>query len=113
VLGRLSTSGIRVIVVSDNHVNLRHHTRLAGIERWIDDWVLSYEHGVQKPDPQIFELALAAANVHASEALMVGDRHEADGAASQLGIDSLIPPARVRDPTVRSSRLDGVVRLVA
>jgi FMN phosphatase YigB (HAD superfamily) len=112
VLERLSSTGVRIVVVSDIHVDLRAHASAAGIDGWIDDWVLSFEHGVQKPDPQFYELALARAGVVAGEALMVGDRHVADGAASLLGMDSLILPARDRVPDVHDSRLEGVVRLV-
>jgi len=113
VLGALAERGVRIVVISDIHVNLRDHARLAGVDDLIDGWVLSFEHGVQKPDPRIYELALEAALVEPAEALMVGDRHTADGAASLLGIDSLILPARRdRDPLVADDRLDGVIRLV-
>lgn len=112
VLEALSTRGVRVVVLSDIHVDLRAHAREFGIGAWIDDWVLSYEHGVQKPDPRMFELALAAAGVDAADALMVGDRASHDGAASLLGIDSFVLPARGRDAAVPSDRLEGVIRLV-
>lgn len=71
--------------------------------------MLSFEHGIQKPDPQ---MTLAAAGVEAADALIVGDRHISDGSASLLGIDALILPARrERDPLIRDDRLDGVIRL--
>jgi HAD superfamily hydrolase (TIGR01549 family) len=113
LLAQLSGAGIRIVVISDIHVDLREHARLAGIDSWIDGWVLSYEHGIQKPDPAIYAMALAESGVAAAEALMVGDRHISDGSASLLGIDSLVLPARrERDPSVADSRLDGVARLV-
>ncbi|MEZ5244978.1 MAG: HAD family hydrolase [Acidimicrobiales bacterium] len=113
VLSALAARRVHVVVISDIHVDLREHARRAGIDALIDGWVLSFEHGVQKPDPRIYELALAAAGVAPTDALMVGDRHTADGAASLLGIDSLIlPPRRARDPEVVDPRLNGVVRLV-
>lgn len=112
VLAALHALGRRVVVVSDIHVDLRAHARRAGIDHLIDGWVLSFEHGVQKPDPRVYELALEAAGVGPADALMVGDRHTADGAASLLGIDTMILPARRRrDPAVADLRLDGVVRL--
>lgn len=112
LLHTLASHDVRVVVISDIHVDLRMHARAAGIEALVDGWVLSYEHGVQKPDLQIYELGLDVAGVDASDALMVGDRHVADGTASLLGVDSLILPARLeRDPLVIDSRLDGVARL--
>ncbi len=112
LLRSLADHDVQVVVISDIHVDLRVHARLAGIDALISGWVLSYEHGIQKPDLRIYELGLAAAGVDATEALMVGDRHIADGTASLLGIDSLILPVRHgRDPRVVDSRLDGVARL--
>lgn len=60
------------------------------LERWeltglIDTLVLSYERGVQKPDPAIFELACTELGVEPGQALMVGDNREADGAAVGIG----------------------------
>ena len=113
VLRALEGRSVKVVVISDIHIDLRRHARLAGIDGLIDDWVLSFEHGVQKPDPRIYQLGLDAAGVSAASALMVGDRHIADGAASLLGIDSLILPVRgARDPHVRDRRLESVLRLV-
>jgi HAD superfamily hydrolase (TIGR01493 family) len=112
VLHALAEMDITVVVVSDIHVDLREHARQAGLADLIDGWVLSYEHGVQKPDPSIFELALQAAGAPAQDVLMVGDRASHDGAASGLGIDTLILPARARAGTDESGRLDSVVRLV-
>ena len=86
--------------------------RRGGLADLIDGWVLSYEHGVQKPDPSIFELSLQAAGAPAQDVLMVGDRASHDDAASGLGIDTLILPARARAGTDESARLDGLVRLV-
>ena len=113
LLRALAEHDVRVVVISDIHVDLRAHARLAGIDSLITEWVLSYEHGVQKPNPSIYRLGLDAAGVEAAQALMVGDRHVADGAASLLGVDSLILPARrERDPSVVDPRLDGVRRMV-
>ena len=113
VLGRLAELDVRVVVISDIHVDLREHARLAGIDELVDGWVLSFEHGVQKPDPIIYELSLDAAGVSPRDALMIGDRHTADGATSLLDIDTLILPARrERDPLIADARLEGVVRLV-
>ena len=58
-----------------------------------DDFVLSFEVGAVKPDPRIFETALARLGVNASDALMVGDSEENDGGARALGIGfALVDP---------------------
>ena len=63
-----------------------------GLDRFVDHFVLSFELGVQKPDPRIFTLALELLGVHASEALMVGDRPARDGGAVEVGISTLLLP---------------------
>lgn len=112
VLAQLKLRGICVVVVSDIHVDLRLHAEIGDIAGFIDHWVLSFEHGVQKPQPRIFELALEAAGVGAEDALMVGDRASHDGAASAIGIDTLILPRRARSATLKSNRLARVLNLV-
>ncbi|HJP70916.1 MAG TPA: HAD family hydrolase [Candidatus Limnocylindria bacterium] len=71
--------GARVVAVTNNlvseqedklrHTNLRH---------LFDDLVISEAAGVNKPDPAIFEIALRAAGVRPSEAVMLGDSWEND-----------------------------------
>jgi FMN phosphatase YigB (HAD superfamily) len=94
-LAALSDRGVRIGVLSDIHFDLRPEFEAAGLARYVDAFVLSYEHGVQKPDAAIFELALEALGVDAPHALMVGDDVVRDGGASLLGIPTLLlPPLR-------------------
>lgn len=93
----LRERGIGVAVVSDVHFDLRPEFALAGLEQLIDHFVLSFEHGIQKPDPRIFSMALDALGLSPSEALMVGDRPSRDGGAVTAGIATLLLP-RERAP---------------
>jgi HAD superfamily hydrolase (TIGR01509 family) len=90
-LAAITAAGTHVAVVSDIHVDLRAHARAYGIEDHIDVWVLSYEIGVQKPDPAMFTTALERLGVAAADALMVGDCASRDGGAASVGIDTLTP----------------------
>lgn len=47
--------------------------------------MLSYEHGIQKPDPRLFEAACAALDADPRDVVMVGDNRRADGGAAALG----------------------------
>ena len=38
-----------------------------------DTWILSYEVGVMKPDPEIFRIALLKAGVGADETIFIDD----------------------------------------
>ena len=110
VLASIRSAGIRIAVISDIHVDLRQHATQFGIADDVAYWALSFELGVQKPDPLMFTSAIDALGVKPSAALMVGDRMSRDGAAAQLGIDTLIlPPSWSYAPR----GLERVVRLVA
>ncbi|WP_436739878.1 HAD family hydrolase [Streptomyces sp. BBFR102] len=85
VLRELRALGLRVGVVSNIGWDLRPVLRHHGLEQWIDTSVLSYEHGVQKPDPRLFALACERIGVDPGAALMVGDDRRADGGAAALG----------------------------
>jgi FMN phosphatase YigB (HAD superfamily) len=91
VVREIRARGCRTALVSDFHVDLRPHLIANGME--LDAYVISFEHGWQKPDPRMFTTALEALDVAASSALMVGDRASHDGGASLVGIDTLILPA--------------------
>ncbi|MYX38171.1 HAD-IA family hydrolase [Streptomyces sp. SID8377] len=91
-LATLKAAGVRVAVVSDVHFDIRPWFVKAGLDGYVDRFVLSFEHGVCKPDPAIFRLALDGLKVGPGEALMVGDRSAYDGAAVEAGIATLLLP---------------------
>lgn len=108
-LRSISEAGIKVCVVSDIHVDIRPTFDAQGLRGWVDFFVLSFEHGVQKPDAAIFGLALDSVDVTADRALMVGDRAGWDGGAVELGIATLlVPPLR----STADRRLSLVLRLL-
>lgn len=85
MLRTLREQGVRVAVVYNIGWDLRPVLRAHGLERWTDTSVLSYEHGVQKPDPRLFALACERIGVDPGAVLMVGDDRRADGGAAALG----------------------------
>jgi HAD superfamily hydrolase (TIGR01509 family) len=85
VLGGLHRRGIRIAVVSNIAFDLRPAFEAIGALGDVDEFVLSFEVGVVKPNPEIFQTALARLGVSAEDALMVGDSEEADGGARVLG----------------------------
>lgn len=94
VLNALRDNGIRTAVVSNIAWDIRAVLTAAGAHP--DEYVLSFEVGAAKPDPRIFEAALAKLDVSASEALMVGDSVENDGAAREVGCSfALVDPLPV------------------
>ncbi|MDX3641042.1 HAD-IA family hydrolase [Streptomyces sp. MB09-02B] len=87
VLAALRHRGVAVGVVSNIGWDLRPVFRAHGLDAYVDAYVLSYEHGVQKPDPRLFALACTALGVDARDTLMVGDDRRADGGAAALGCE--------------------------
>ncbi|MFI1393817.1 HAD family hydrolase [Streptomyces sp. NPDC020681] len=85
VLGALRERGVRIGVVSNIGWDLRPVFRIHGLDALVDAYVLSYEHGVQKPDVRLFRTACEALGLDPRDVLMVGDHPGADGGAADLG----------------------------
>jgi HAD superfamily hydrolase (TIGR01509 family) len=98
-LRQLANAGIPVAVVSNIGWDIRavfdHH----GASSLVTEFVLSYEEGRIKPDPELFRIACERIGVPAEQALMIGDSAEADGGAEAAGsqvviVDALLPAKR-------------------
>ncbi|KKD08859.1 HAD family hydrolase [Streptomyces sp. WM6386] len=85
VLRTLRERGIGVGIVSNIGWDLRPVFREHGLDPYVDAYALSYEHGVQKPDPRLFALACESLGADPRGTLMVGDDRRADGGAAALG----------------------------
>ncbi|MEV0259296.1 HAD family hydrolase [Streptomyces sp. NPDC050732] len=85
VLTGLRERGVGVAVVSNIGWDPRPVFRAHGLDPYVDAYVLSYEHEIQKPDPRLFASACDALGVDPRDALMVGDDRGADGGAAALG----------------------------
>ena len=79
----LHKRGIRVAVFSDYRC-VDEKLRAIGLDPELFDYRLaSPELGGLKPNRQLFEKVLSAIGVGASEALMIGDREDTDGAGAR------------------------------
>ena len=72
--------------------DLRPEFRAADLDRFVDAYVLSFEHSMQKPDAAMFDLALGALGLQARDVIMVGDDPRRDGGAALVGIRTLLVP---------------------
>lgn len=109
-LTTLHRYGTSIAVVSDIHLDIRSMLDAQGVGDLVDAYVLSFEHGCQKPDPRMFLTALELLDVAADRALMVGDRASHDGGAADVGIATVILPPP--PPVVGVRGLDAATRLV-
>ncbi|WP_153349014.1 HAD family hydrolase [Nocardia aurantia] len=105
----LIESGCKIGVLSNIHFDIRPMFEKARLLGSVDRFVLSGEHGIQKPDPAIFRLALGLLGTSAEETLMVGDNPARDGVAVDVGMPALLLPA-LTDP--RRRRLHLVTNVV-
>jgi putative hydrolase of the HAD superfamily len=85
VLRALRERGVPVGVVSNIGWDPRPVFRTHGLDPYVDAYVLSYEHGIQKPDARLFATACEALGADPRRTLMVGDDRRADGGATALG----------------------------
>ncbi|MDB1089689.1 HAD-IA family hydrolase [Streptomyces sp. ACA25] len=112
VLSLLKQRGLRVGVLSNIGWDLRPLFRAHGFAPFVDSYVLSFEHGIQKPDPTLFRIACDKLNTAPGDTLMVGDSRRADGGAQAIGCAFLqVPhlPVTERPDALRSvlGLLDG------
>lgn len=106
-LGTLRASGIRAAVVSNWDCSLGGLLGELGLGGLLDAVVTSAEAGVRKPDPRIFETALAAVGCPPARALYVGDSLGIDIAGGRAaGIRSVLI-----DRSASATGLDDVERI--
>jgi putative hydrolase of the HAD superfamily len=113
VLAELGELGVARVVVSNWDVSLRAVLDRTGLTPLLDGIVISAEVGAAKPDPAIFERALAVAGARAEEAVHVGDTPDVDVAgALAAGLRAIHLDRSGADPQATTSLtgLPGLVR---
>ena len=77
-LALVRRSGARVAAISNSNGSVASVLAAVGLGPYLDFVVDSGEVGIEKPDPRIFELALARADVAPAEAAYIGDFYSID-----------------------------------
>jgi HAD superfamily hydrolase (TIGR01549 family) len=75
--------GYRLGVLANQERWIQETMARDGIARYFAMWIVSAEVGAEKPDPRIFEHALAEAGVPPERCVMVGDRLDNDIVAAR------------------------------
>ena len=90
-LDALRSNGFALGILSNFSANLENILRQVGVHPYFSFFVVSAIAGVEKPDPQIFELALRAANRPRAEIVYIGDSifHDVEG-ARQAGMEAIL-----------------------
>ena len=92
VLRALHAAGVPLAVVSDIGWDVRPIFAHHGVADCIRTWVLSFAHGTEKPDPQLFTVACDVLGQAPSSTLMIGDSVHKDGGASRAGLTAIVLP---------------------
>lgn len=77
-LGRMRALGLRLCVVSNADGRLVELLGRTGLASFFDAAIDSHDVGVEKPDPRIFEIALARVDGRPERAVHVGDMYHVD-----------------------------------
>lgn len=96
VLRELRRRGIPVQVLSNVAEPLLPLFERHQLADAVSGYTLSYQHAIEKPDPELFRIACRALGTDPAETLMVGDSYLADGAATLIGMPVLLLPMVAR-----------------
>ncbi len=84
VLASLKSAGFFLAVISNSDGSVEGELRRAGLRDYLEFVIDSSIVGVEKPHPEIFEIALERAGMMPQEALYVGDTYATDIGGAQL-----------------------------
>jgi HAD superfamily hydrolase (TIGR01509 family) len=77
-LERLKALGLKRVVVSNANGRLRHLFERIGLAAHFDVLLDSFDEGVEKPDPRLFDIALERSGARRETTMHVGDLYSVD-----------------------------------
>jgi putative hydrolase of the HAD superfamily len=114
VLDRLAATDLVLGLISNFEEWLERLLEALEVQQYFDVTVISGVEGVEKPDPEIFRIALARAGVEPGEAVYVGDHPFFDvEAARKVGMVPVLVDRPGRHPTVDAIRVTSLEDLPA
>jgi len=91
VLKTLKNNALRMGVISNWDSTARNLLRHHGLIDYFDHCIISSEVGIDKPDPEIFNLAMGTADVAPQECVYIGDNYYDDAVGSRkAGMQTII-----------------------
>jgi putative hydrolase of the HAD superfamily len=113
-LDRLRDAGVSLGVISNFEEWLERLLETLGVTDYFPVRVISGIEGVEKPDPEIFRIALERAGVAAEESVYVGDHPFFDiEAAEDVGMVAVLIDRRGRYPDTEGYRITSLEDLPA
>lgn len=112
VLERLRAAGLTLGVISNFEEWLERLLERLGVRPYFDVRVISGIEGLEKPDPAIFELAIARAGTRPERSVYVGDNPEFDvDPAQAVGMFPVLIDRRERHPNAPGPRITSMGEL--
>jgi HAD superfamily hydrolase (TIGR01509 family) len=91
VLEKLKAAGYYLAVISNSDGSVESELRRAGLGEYLEFVIDSSVVGVEKPHPEIFQIALERSGIKPSEAVYVGDTYPTDiGGAELAGLRGIL-----------------------
>ncbi len=113
-LSALRERGFPLVVVSNANGTLRKHMDRVGLHPFFDCVIDSCEVGVEKPDPRIFEIALARAGADPASTVHVGDIYQTDVVGARAaGLRPVLLDETGQHPDADCDRVASLAELVA
>lgn len=84
VLTTLKSAGYSLAVISNSDGSVEGELQRSGLRKYLDFVIDSAIVGVEKPHPEIFQIALERARLKPQEAIYVGDTYATDIGGAQL-----------------------------
>jgi putative hydrolase of the HAD superfamily len=113
-LEELHRAGLKLGVISNFEEWLERLLGALNVTRFFDVRVISGAVGFEKPDPQIFRIALEQAGVQAAESVYIGDNPYFDvEPAASLGMHAVLLDRRDRYPNHAGPRISSLAELPA
>jgi HAD superfamily hydrolase (TIGR01509 family) len=112
-LAALRRLGLKLFVVSNANGKLGALFDRIGLAPYFDCLIDSYDEGVEKPDPHLFEIALSRAGARAATTLHVGDLYHVDIiGARTAGLRAVLLDAANLYPEADCPRIQALGELV-
>lgn len=113
-LAALRRHGLTLVVVSNANGTLRAHLERIGLLDAFDVVIDSCDEGVEKPDPRLFQIALARAGAEPASTIHVGDLYYIDVAGARAaGLRGVLLDERNLRPDADCVRVGSLDELVA
>lgn len=86
IINKLKENNYKIFVLSNNNEKAINYLKTCKETKNIDDWVVSYEYNIVKPDKEFYKILLNKYNLKPEECFFVDDKEKNIQAGIELGM---------------------------